>query len=87
MPTYGYLCKNCDHEFELMQKMTDPVKRKCPKCKKMKLNRLIGSCAGVIFKGDGFYCNDYSHSKKKAEKQPVVNNKKWKKGPAKKLSD
>jgi predicted nucleic acid-binding Zn ribbon protein len=33
--------------------------RKCPKCKKMSLKRLIGGGAGVIFKGTGFYQTDY----------------------------
>lgn len=59
MPTYDYRCNACGHEFELRQKMTDKHKRKCPKCKKMKLKRIIGSGAGVIFKGPGFYETDY----------------------------
>jgi predicted nucleic acid-binding Zn ribbon protein len=43
--------------------------RKCPKCGKVRLNRLIGSGAGVIFKGSGFYETDYrSESYKKGEK-------------------
>lgn len=67
MPTYEYVCQACDHEFELFQQMTDPVKRKCPACGKLKLQRLIGTGAGVIFKGDGFYETDYrSESYKKA---------------------
>jgi predicted nucleic acid-binding Zn ribbon protein len=33
--------------------------KKCPKCGKMKLKRLIGAGAGVIFKGSGFYETDY----------------------------
>jgi len=85
MPTYGYKCSACDHQFEVMQSMSAPVKKKCPKCKKYKLQRLISSGAGVIFKGDGFYCNDYK-PKKKVEKVPVVNGKQWKKGPAKKAN-
>jgi predicted nucleic acid-binding Zn ribbon protein len=70
-----------------MQSMSASVKKKCPKCKKMKLDRLIGCGAGVIFKGSGFYCNDYSPNKKKVEKQPVVSNKQITKGPAKKPSE
>jgi putative FmdB family regulatory protein len=67
MPTYEYLCRACGHEFELFQSMTDPVKRKCPKCGKPRLERLIGTGAGVIFKGGGFYETDYrSDSYKKA---------------------
>jgi len=67
MPTYEYICNACGHEFELFQSMRDPVKRKCPKCAKPKLERLIGTGAGVIFKGSGFYETDYrSDSYKKS---------------------
>ena len=67
MPTYDYRCHACEHAFELFQQMTDPVKRKCPRCGAMKLERLIGTGAGVIFKGGGFYETDYrSESYKKA---------------------
>jgi putative FmdB family regulatory protein len=59
MPTYEYRCEACGHEFELFQSMTDAVKRKCPECKELKLKRLVGSGAGIIFKGSGFYQTDY----------------------------
>jgi len=42
--------------------MTDESIKKCPKCKKLKLKRLIGSGAGIIFKGSGFYATDYKKS-------------------------
>jgi putative FmdB family regulatory protein len=51
MPTYDYRCKACDHEFELVQKMSAPVKKKCPSCRKLQLERLIGIGAGFIIKG------------------------------------
>ncbi len=51
MPTYDYRCKACGHEFELIQSMTAPVKRKCPACAKQQLERLIGVGAGFIIKG------------------------------------
>lgn len=70
MPTYDYVCRACGHEFELFQSITAPVQRKCPKCGKLKLERLIGVGAGVIFKGGGFYETDYrSESYKKAAEQ------------------
>lgn len=66
MPTYDYRCNNCEHEFELFQSMKDGVKKKCPECGKLALERLIGLGAGVIFKGSGFYETDYrSESYKK----------------------
>ncbi len=59
MPTYDSLCQACGHAFELFQQMTAPVKKKCPECSKLKLQRLIGTGSGVIFKGGGFYETDY----------------------------
>ena len=59
MPTYDYLCEACGHAFELFQSMSAPVKRKCPECGKRSLKRLIGTGAGVLFKGSGFYETDY----------------------------
>ena len=59
MPTYGYICQSCGHQFDLFQKMSDGAKRKCPECGLLKLRRLIGSGGGVIFKGGGFYETDY----------------------------
>ncbi len=67
MPTYDYRCGACAHEFELFQSMKDSPKRKCPACAKNTLERLIGTGAGVLFKGSGFYETDYrSASYKKA---------------------
>jgi putative FmdB family regulatory protein len=67
MPTYDYECDACGHEFELFQGINDPVQRKCPKCGKLKLRRLFGTGAAVVFKGSGFYQTDYrSESYKKA---------------------
>jgi putative FmdB family regulatory protein len=69
MPTYDYRCNGCGHEFELFQAMSASVKKKCPECKKMTLERLIGTGAAVIFKGSGFYETDYrSDSYKKDAK-------------------
>ncbi|MBK8976590.1 MAG: zinc ribbon domain-containing protein [Planctomycetes bacterium] len=62
MPTYNYECSACGHAFEVFHSMTAPVKRKCPSCGKQKLERLIGTGAGVIFKGSGFYQTDYRSS-------------------------
>jgi len=58
MPTYDYQCLNCGENFEAFQKMSDPALKSCPKCKG-KVKRLIGSGAGLIFKGEGFYATDY----------------------------
>jgi putative FmdB family regulatory protein len=67
MPTYDYLCEGCDHRFEQFQSMTADALRKCPQCGKLKLQRLIGTGAGVIFKGSGFYQTDYRSDSYKAD--------------------
>jgi putative FmdB family regulatory protein len=59
MPTYEYVCPKCGHEFEQFQQMSDPPLRRCPKCKKLGVKRLVGKGAGLIFKGTGFYITDY----------------------------
>ncbi len=70
MPTYDYLCGNCGYEFERFQSITAKPIRKCPKCEKRGLKRLIGAGSGVIFKGSGFYQTDYrSESYKEGEKK------------------
>jgi putative FmdB family regulatory protein len=59
MPTYEYKCDACGYAFERFQSITaDPIKR-CPECGKAKVRRLIGTGAGMIFKGSGFYVTDY----------------------------
>jgi putative FmdB family regulatory protein len=63
MPTYDYRCEACRHEFDVFQSITDPALKKCPKCGKPKLRRLIGAGAGIIFKGSGFYETDYKRSR------------------------
>lgn len=69
MPTYDYVCDACGHKFELFQSIKDEPERKCPMCKKLKLRRLFGTGAAVVFKGSGFYQTDYrSDSYKKQAK-------------------
>jgi putative FmdB family regulatory protein len=67
MPTYDYECDACEHKFELYQSISAPVETICPKCKKKKLRRLIGTGGAIVFKGSGFYQTDYrSESYKKS---------------------
>ncbi len=62
MPTYEYECEKCANKFEASQKITAEPLTECPKCKG-KINRLISSGIGVIFKGPGFYQTDYKNKK------------------------
>ncbi|MCC8189249.1 MAG: zinc ribbon domain-containing protein [Planctomycetes bacterium] len=78
MPTYEYECEACGHRFDEFQYMSDKPLKKCPKCTKLKLHRLIGSGAGIIFKGSGFYETDYKRKEQpkpaaeKSEKKPAA---------------
>src|SRR5215831_4341675 len=77
MPTYEYHCQKCDQNFEAFQSMRDEPFRECPKdlCRLPKwghgkVKRLLGTGAGLIFKGSGFYITDYrSDSYKEAAKK------------------
>lgn len=58
MPTYEYKCESCARRFDAFQSMTDTPLETCEQCGG-RLKRLIGTGAGIIFKGSGFYCTDY----------------------------
>ena len=59
MPTYEYECDACGHKFEQFQSIKAAPIKKCPECAKSKVRRLIGTGAGLLFKGSGFYITDY----------------------------
>jgi putative FmdB family regulatory protein len=66
MPTYEYQCEKCKKSFECFQSMKDEPLKTCPKelCRrktwgKGKVKRQLGTGAGLIFKGSGFYITDY----------------------------
>lgn len=60
MPTYEYVCTKCEKSFEAFQSMKDKALTKCPdKACKGRVKRLLGTGAGLIFKGSGFYITDY----------------------------
>jgi putative FmdB family regulatory protein len=77
MPTYEYECTACGKHLEHFQSMKDAPIRKCPKCGKLRLKRLISGGVGVIFKGSGFYTTDYrsssyNESKKSDSAEPAT---------------
>jgi putative FmdB family regulatory protein len=76
MPTYDYKCTNCNYTFEYFQPMTAESLSECPKCSGT-VKRLIGTGAGSIFKGSGFYQTDYKSSSsqnKNSSKSPTKSN-------------
>jgi putative FmdB family regulatory protein len=77
MPTYEYECDKCGHKFEEFQSITAEPLKKCPKCKGH-IRRLIGTGAGLIFRGSGFYTTDYrkkDYKKKESEESKNRENK------------
>jgi len=66
MPTYGYRCPECGHEYDSFQKITDDSLAACPECGAVGV-RVITGGAGLVFKGSGFYITDY---KRAGEKKP-----------------
>jgi putative FmdB family regulatory protein len=75
MPTYDYSCAACGHRFERFESINDDAAKPCPKCGKKKAKRMLGTGAGLIFKGSGFYTTDYKKSSggdsgEKSSKEP-----------------
>jgi putative FmdB family regulatory protein len=69
MPTYEYECRKCGERFERFQSITEKPLKRCPSCRGA-VRRLLGTGAGIIFKGSGFYETDYrSRSYKEAAKK------------------
>jgi putative FmdB family regulatory protein len=58
MPIYEYECTKCGCRSEVVQKVSDPLLRKCKKCGGS-LKKLISSPA-IQFKGSGWYITDYA---------------------------
>lgn len=95
MPTYEYICEKCDHQFDVFQSMKDAPLATCPKehCGmkkwgKGKVKKMIGSGAGLIFKGSGFYITDYrSDSYKEAAKKDAAPSASSSSGSSDKKSD
>ncbi len=58
MPTYEYECTKCGYVFEKFHGMLDAPVKRCPKCR-CKVRKLLGTGAGILFKGSGFYQTDY----------------------------
>lgn len=67
MPIYEYRCQSCNHDLEVMQKMSDPELSDCPACGQPQLKKLISAVAFRL-KGSGWYETDF----KKGQQKNVV---------------
>jgi putative FmdB family regulatory protein len=95
MPTYEYLCEKCGQTFETFQSMKDEPLKICSKelCRQDgwgqgSVKRLLGTGAGLLFKGSGFYITDYRSSgyKESAKKESSSSSSESAKGGSEKAS-
>ena len=76
MPTYDYICNDCEKMYEYFQSMSDAPVKECPECKKNSLRRVISGGTGLIFKGSGYYLTDYKNKKTQSSEKKKSNKKK-----------
>lgn len=60
MPTYEYVCHDCNNRFEKWQRMSEAPLTTCPTCGGP--IRRVFYPAGIVFKGSGFYKTDHPGS-------------------------
>ena len=80
MPIYGYVCKNCEHTLDVLQKISDDPLVDCPQCGEPQLKRQL-SAPRFRLKGSGWYETDFKKDNQRnlhGDKEPA------KKGDAKK---
>lgn len=58
MPIYEYVCSNCSHHFDVLQKISDEPIMLCPKCQTESVIKQV-SAAGFQLKGTGWYATDF----------------------------
>jgi putative FmdB family regulatory protein len=63
VPIYEYECERCEERFELMQKFSDKPIKKCHKCGGP-VHKML-SAPALVFKGAGWYVNDYANADRK----------------------
>lgn len=69
MPLYDFECKKCKKLFDDMfstynHYLDAKPKMKCPHCKSKRIEKLISAGVTAVFKGPGFYVNDYPKGRK-----------------------
>ena len=64
MPIYGYICKSCEHRFDVLQKMSDDPLVHCPDCGEPSLQKEL-SAPKFRLKGSGWYETDFKTGDKR----------------------
>jgi putative FmdB family regulatory protein len=64
MPIYGYVCKNCEHTLDVLQKISDDPLVDCPECGEPQLKRQL-SAPRFRLKGSGWYETDFKKDKQR----------------------
>jgi len=64
MPIYEYVCTECGHEVEALQKISDAPLLTCPTCEKDALKKKI-SAPGFRLSGSGWYETDFKSKNQK----------------------
>ena len=73
MPIYGYVCRNCEHTLDVLQKISDDPLVDCPECGEPQLKRQL-SAPRFRLKGSGWYETDFKKDKQRnlhGEKDPA----------------
>lgn len=86
MPTYSYQCKRCEHTQDVFHSMSATPRMKCEACGGPCV-RLLGTGAGIIFKGSGFYETDYKNKGRKPASESASHKEKSDAKPAEKSGD
>ena len=64
MPVYEYICTECEHAHEALQKLSDAPLIDCPACGKSALKKMI-SAAGFRLSGSGWYETDFKSDRQR----------------------
>lgn len=64
MPIYEYLCEECGHQFDTLQKMSDEPLKDCPACQAPALTKLV-SAPSFRLSGSGWYETDFKSDQDK----------------------
>ncbi len=64
MPIYEYICTECEHAHEALQKLSDAPLTDCPQCDESTLKKKI-SAARFRLSGSGWYETDFKSDKQR----------------------